>query len=238
MPKINVYLPDELAEAVKEAGVPVSAVCQRALQQAVRRITAIRELTLSNLDSDAATGPTRFTTRVKDAIRLGGEAARERGASEIGTEHLLIGLLREGGNLAVRLLPTLEIDPAEVERQLAALPAASGGQGAGQLNAQAAGALELAVTEAVGMGHNYVGGEHLLLGLIAEPDGAAGRVLRGLGAELRLTRRSINAAVAAYAHQQATTAPGATMLAQAVRSLTERLDRLERRLDSGEGSTA
>jgi post-segregation antitoxin (ccd killing protein) len=43
VPKINVYLPDELAEAVKEAGVPVSAVCQRALEQAVRRITSIRE---------------------------------------------------------------------------------------------------------------------------------------------------------------------------------------------------
>ena len=46
MPKINVYLPDELAQAVKEAGVPVSAVCQRALEQAVRRVTAIRETAL------------------------------------------------------------------------------------------------------------------------------------------------------------------------------------------------
>jgi post-segregation antitoxin (ccd killing protein) len=44
MPKINVYLPDDLAEAVRDAGVPVSAVCQRALEQAVRRVTAVREL--------------------------------------------------------------------------------------------------------------------------------------------------------------------------------------------------
>src|SRR5689334_2766776 len=51
MPKINVYLPDELAEAVKEAGLPVSAICQRALEQAVRRVTAIRETSLADLSS-------------------------------------------------------------------------------------------------------------------------------------------------------------------------------------------
>lgn len=52
MPKINVYLPDDLAEAVKEAGVPVTAVCQRALEQAVRRVTAIRETALGDLDGE------------------------------------------------------------------------------------------------------------------------------------------------------------------------------------------
>ncbi len=58
MPKINVYLPDELAEAVRDAGVPVSTVCQRALEHAVRRITAIRETTLAELDAAAGAGVT------------------------------------------------------------------------------------------------------------------------------------------------------------------------------------
>ena len=52
MPKINVYLPDDLAEAVRDSGLPVSAVCQRALEDAVRRITAIRQTTLDDLDTD------------------------------------------------------------------------------------------------------------------------------------------------------------------------------------------
>jgi ATP-dependent Clp protease ATP-binding subunit ClpC len=51
MPKINVYLPEDLAEAVREAGVPVSAVCQRALEQAVRRVTAIRETAVADLSA-------------------------------------------------------------------------------------------------------------------------------------------------------------------------------------------
>ena len=55
MPKINVYLPDDLADAVRDTGVPVSAICQRALEQAVRRITAIRQISLTDLsDADLA----------------------------------------------------------------------------------------------------------------------------------------------------------------------------------------
>src|ERR687890_296822 len=63
MPKINVYLPDDLAEAVKAAGVPVSAVCQRALEQAVRRVTAIRQTVLADLDLDEPTGAPGTPTR-------------------------------------------------------------------------------------------------------------------------------------------------------------------------------
>jgi len=55
------------------------------------------------------------------------------------------------------------------------------------------------------MGHNYIGCEHLLLGLIAEPDGTAGQVLRALGAEHRLTRRAVTAALAGYVHLRAQT---------------------------------
>src|SRR5690349_20246535 len=119
MPKINVYLPDDLAEAVKKAGVPVSAVCQRALEQAVRRVTAIRETALGAPDLDDLTGRlTHFTPRAREVVKLAVEQARALGAAEVGTEHLLGGMLAEGGNLAIQVLGALEIDPEEVRHRL------------------------------------------------------------------------------------------------------------------------
>ena len=71
MPKINVYLPDDLADAVRDTGVPVSAICQRALEQAVRRITAIRQTALGTLDDyDLATLLPSFTGRARAVLAL------------------------------------------------------------------------------------------------------------------------------------------------------------------------
>jgi ATP-dependent Clp protease ATP-binding subunit ClpA len=245
MPKINVYLPDDLAEAVKAAGVPVSAVCQRALEQAVRRVTAIRETALGDADGDDLTARlTNFTERTRAAITLGMEQARAQEAPRFGTEHLLGGMLAEGTNLALHVLRAVEIEPEHVRRELGARPPAepAGAGGAERrFSGPAANALELAVTEATGLGHNYVGCEHLLLGLLTEPDGTAGQVLRALGAEPRLTRRAVVAALAGYVHLRAQTgqsagppAGAAQALAEAVRRevrpLAERIERLEERV--------
>lgn len=251
MPKINVYLPDELAEAVKEAGVPVSAICQRALEQAVRRVTAIRETALGAPDLDDPTARfTHFTDRTRTAVKLAVEQARAEGAAEVGTEHLLSGMLAEGGNLALHILRAMEIDPEQVRRELdrsaPAEPPAEPGGSPLRFGGSAAGALELAVTDATGMGHNYIGCEHLLLGLIGEPDGAAGQLLRGLGAEPRLTRRAVTAALAGYVHLraqgQAGTAAAApvtpalsTAIRQELQPILQRLERLEERLGGDEG---
>jgi len=238
MPKINVYVPDELAEAIRETGIPVSAVCQRALEAAVRRVTAIREATImpnAGL-SDNASHTNRFTERAHTVVRLAAEDARAHSAPEVGTEHLLAGILAEGGNLALDILRAIEIEPATIRRALRhhgapaqpenaetaenaqsaegtedaqdadIPPATASDRESGEdlrFSSHAAAALELAVTEASSLGHNYVGTEHLLLGLIAEPDGVGGHLLRGLGAELRLTRRATNAALAAYVHLRA-----------------------------------
>ncbi|MFI6758531.1 Clp protease N-terminal domain-containing protein [Micromonospora sp. NPDC050417] len=251
MPKINVYLPDELAEAVKESGVPVSAICQRALEQAVRRVTAIRETTLGGTDGDdPAAALTQFTARARTAIALGVTQAGQEGETSLGTEHLLAGMLAEGQNLALQVLQAMEIDPEAVRRELTRQatrePKIGVGEGGRRFNRTAANALELTVTEATSLGHNYVGCEHLLLGLVAEPDGTAGHVLRALGADYRLTRRAVTAALAGYVHLRAQTqatapAGGGTeaiaalqaALTQQLQPIVARLERLEQRIDAG-----
>ncbi|QWF83755.1 Clp protease N-terminal domain-containing protein [Amycolatopsis sp. CA-230715] len=235
MPKINVYLPDELAESVKEAGLPVSAICQQALEQSARRVTAIRSTVLGDLETEDPTAKlTQFTARARTSIRLAIEKAREVGAASVGTEHLLHGVLAEGANLALQILPALEVDPAAVAT---GLPIESGKSEATRFSGPAANALELTVVEAISLGHNYVGCEHLLLGLIAEPDGAAGEVLRGLGVDQRSARRAVVAALTGYAHLHRNKA--ANPLAAAIRAelqpVLDRLARLEERTGLGVG---
>ncbi|GII67261.1 hypothetical protein Skr01_73460 [Sphaerisporangium krabiense] len=233
MPKINVYVPDELAEAVKDAGVPVSAVCQRALEQAVRRVTAIRQTALGELSADDLSDRLpHFTPRTHAVLKLAIDRASAADRPSVGTGDLLAGMIDEGTNLALHVLRAIDIDPAAVRRALERRPDAEpdgpagtavrsgtgeeasrlSGVGGGSedrvsrhFSAAAAGAMELAVTEATSFGHNYVGCEHLLLGLVAEPDGTAGQVLRELGAEPRLTRRAVTAALAGYVHLRAQT---------------------------------
>lgn len=230
MPKINVYLPDELAEQVKEVGVPVSAVCQRALEQAVRRIGTIRSVRLDDPASlDAAIRQSRFTDRVRTVLRLATERARAAGSATVGTEHLLAGVLEEGGNLALKVLRAMDVDPDRIT-----LPEAPAGDASpNAFSRTAAAALELTVTEALTLGHNYVGCEHLLLGLVAEPDGTGGAVLRGLGVDVRSTRQIVVAALSGYAHLQAAsgaadpTAVVTAVVRRELQPLVERIERLE-----------
>jgi ATP-dependent Clp protease ATP-binding subunit ClpA len=235
MPKINVYLPDDLADAVRDTGVPVSAVCQRALEQAVRRMTTIRQAVLDDVDAGRfASRLPHVTPRAVTALGIAAGAARETGARNVGTGALLHGLVAEGGNLALQILSAMDIDPARLVVEDTAEP--GGGDGL-RFSTAAGNALELAVGEAIALGHNYVGCEHLLVGLAAEPDGVAGRALRSAGAEPKAVRRALAAAVAGYAHLRASTpAPVATAgIVTAVRAelqpLIERIERLEERLD-------
>ena len=78
MPKINVYLPDDLADAVRETGLPVSPICRRALEQAVRRITTIREAVRGDIDPDRpAERLPSFTPRLIAALDLAASRARD-----------------------------------------------------------------------------------------------------------------------------------------------------------------
>jgi ATP-dependent Clp protease ATP-binding subunit ClpA len=209
VPKINVYLPDDLAEAVKEAGVPVSAICQAALEQAVRRLTTIRQLVASDLDSGAlgARLP-RFTDKALTAFRLAAEQARAAGVPLVGTEHLLGGLLAEGSNLALPVLHAMDIETSAIKAELgqaAAGPDPGGADAGRRISGPLGAALVGAVAASNALGHNYIGCEHLLLGLISEPDGTAGQVLRGLGADERQARRTVTASLAGIEYWSART---------------------------------
>ena len=228
MPKVNVYLPDDLADSVKETGLPVSAICQRALEQSVKRVTAIRAVRdLTGTDPTAAL--TSFTQRTKDVLKLAITAAAARGATEVGTRDLLHGMLEEGTNLAIHVLGTIDIDAAAVLRELRTDPSPEPAE-VTRIGTTAANALELTVVEALTLGHNYVGCEHLLLGLVAEPDGTAGQVLRARGAEPRQVRQVVSAALAGYVHLQANQGGAAALTAavgKALEPVLRRLDRLE-----------
>jgi ATP-dependent Clp protease ATP-binding subunit ClpC len=233
MPKINVYLPDDLAEAVRDAGLPVSAICQRALDEAVRRITVIRQTVLDELDAEqlAARLP-HFTPRAVTVLSLAISAATAAGAPTVGTGHLLRAMITEGENLALRVLQAMEVEPATLTWAEKDEP--GGGPGL-RYSTPASNALEMTVAEATAMGHNYVGCEHLLIGLAAEPDGIASRVLREAGADAKAVRRAVTAAVGGYAHLRAKQSPSGaeqltTVVRQELRPLVQRIEALEARL--------
>lgn len=204
MPKINVYLPDDLAEAVKDAGVPVSAVCQRALELAVRRVTAVREITSDSRPGDWIGAPTiSFTARAVTILESAQADAAADGAPATDSGYLLRAISSDHDSMAVRVLRALDVTPRQIRAELdrrAASGAASpeDTEGGRPLSAELARAVEHAANESSALGTGYVGTEHLLLGLIGEPDGVAGHVLRFLGADLRITRRTVASALAGW----------------------------------------
>lgn len=124
----------------------------------------------------------RFTERARQVVILAQEESRKRQHSYIGTEHVLLGLVREEEGLASRVLESFDVDEAVVARSVSAkvsdgeMPLADDERGV--FTPRAKKVLELALREALSLGHNYVGTEHILLGLIREPDGVGQRILK------------------------------------------------------------
>jgi ATP-dependent Clp protease ATP-binding subunit ClpC len=233
MPKINVYLPEELAAAVKEAQVPVSAICQSALERAVREVTAARGSDGPPDENRAWTGLFgRFTPRARQAVSLAEQAARDVPHNYVGTEHVLLGVIDEGGNLARKVLQALdvEIDDLRAELRASMGPATDAPHGHIPFTLLAKRVLELTAKESMALGHNYIGCEHVLLGLIAEEEGLAGRVLRRMGVELRTTRRAVVTALSGFVHAQQ--APAPSVAPDDLGEIRRRLEAIERRLES------
>ncbi len=129
---------------------------------------------------------TKFTPRAKAAVMFAQEEARRLGNNYVGTEHLLLGILREGTGLGVTILVQLSVDPAQLRVTVEGLipPSEAPTDGALGLTPRAKRAMELAMAEARRLNHHYIGQEHLLLGLVHEGEGIAGSVLRERGVTL------------------------------------------------------
>jgi ATP-dependent Clp protease ATP-binding subunit ClpC len=134
----------------------------------------------------------RFTDRARKVLILAQQEAAKYGHGYIGTEHLLLGLLREGEGVAAKALNSLGLEIDSVREQVESI------LGKGQEQASDIGytprakkVIELAMEEALRLGHNYVGTEHILLGLIREGEGIAAQVLTGLGVDINLMRQRV-----------------------------------------------
>jgi hypothetical protein len=125
----------------------------------------------------------RLTERARSALRSAAEDARMLGHGFVGTEHLLLGLFEPARGVAAQILGELGFTRAAVEEQvLAAVPRGSSTDPEPPLTPRASGAVSGAVSEALSLGHNYVGTEHLLLALFGDPDGVAAKILGDGGA--------------------------------------------------------
>ena len=133
----------------------------------------------------------RFTDRAQRVVVLVQEEARMLNHSYLGTEHLLLGLVREGEDMAARALESLGINLQAVRQQVQEIIGQGQQAPAGHIpfTPRAKKVMELARREADDLGHNYVGTEHLLLGLVREGEGVAAQVLVKLGAGLTGVRR-------------------------------------------------
>jgi ATP-dependent Clp protease ATP-binding subunit ClpC len=137
----------------------------------------------------------RFTERARRVVFFAQEEAGRLGENYVSTEHLLLGLVRESDSVAARILERMGVSlgriRSEIERQV------SHGDGRPtqdmQLTPRAKRVIDLAYDEARQLNNNYIGTEHLLLGLIREGEGLAGRVLAKLGVDLERTRREVQA---------------------------------------------
>ncbi len=135
----------------------------------------------------------RFTERARQVVVLAQEEARALRHDYIGTEHILLGLLREEEGLAARVLASLEVTVERVRSQLVRIVGRGEEVTSGQLpfTPRAKKVLELALREALSLGHNYIGTEHILLGLVRENEGVAARVLLDFGADAEKIRDEV-----------------------------------------------
>jgi ATP-dependent Clp protease ATP-binding subunit ClpA len=180
-----------------------------------------------------------FTERARRAVALAQEEARRLDHNYIGTEHILLGLVREGEGVAAKALEALGISLDAVRQQVEEII----GQGQQAAFSQipftprAKKVLELSLRESRMLGHEYIGTEHILLGLIREGDGVAAQVLVNLGAELNRVRQQVIQLVSGREPQPGRPAPREAVPRTDVHArldaVEDRLATVEQRLGSG-----
>jgi Clp amino terminal domain, pathogenicity island component len=143
----------------------------------------------------------RFTDKARRVVVLAQEEARHLNHNYIGTEHILLGLIQEGEGVAAKALTTLDISLEAVRGEVTQIVGRGAQAPSGHIpfTPRAKKVLELSLREALGLGHNYIGTEHILLGLIREGEGVAAQVLVKLGASLDRVRQTVVQLLAGYA---------------------------------------
>src|SRR5271170_3027586 len=143
----------------------------------------------------------RFTDRARRVVVLAQEEARMLNHNYIGTEHILLGLIHEGEGVAAKALESLGISLDAVRQQVEEIIGQGQQAPSGHIpfTPRAKKVLELSLREALQLGHNYIGTEHILLGLIREGEGVAAQVLVKLGADLSRVRQQVIQLLSGYA---------------------------------------
>ena len=186
-------------------------LCHLFTPPATDRVTFKSELQASDFDERLSMFE-RFTDRARRVVVLAQEEARLLNHSYIGTEHILLGLIHEGEGVAAKALETLGISLEAVRAQVEEIIGQGGSSPSGHIpfTPRAKKVLELSLREALQLGHNYIGTEHILLGLIREGEGVAAQVLVKLGADLSRVRQQVIQLLSGYQGPQGKTegAPG------------------------------
>ncbi|MEV0791761.1 ATP-dependent Clp protease ATP-binding subunit [Kribbella sp. NPDC050459] len=153
----------------------------------------------------------RFTDRARRVVVLAQEEARMLSHNYIGTEHILLGLIHEGEGVAAKALESLGISLEAVRSQVEEIIGQGQQAPSGHIpfTPRAKKVLELSLREALQLGHNYIGTEHILLGLIREGEGVAAQVLVKLGADLNKVRQQVIQLLSGYQGKETTAAGGA-----------------------------
>src|SRR5437016_12222396 len=152
----------------------------------------------------------RFTDRARRVVVLAQEEARMLNHNYIGTEHILLGLIHEGEGVAAKALESLGISLDAVRQQVEEIIGQGQQAPSGHIpfTPRAKKVLELSLREALQLGHNYIGTEHILLGLIREGEGVAAQVLVKLGADLNRVRQQVIQLLSGYQGKEPATAGG------------------------------
>jgi ATP-dependent Clp protease ATP-binding subunit ClpC len=152
----------------------------------------------------------RFTDRARRVVVLAQEEARMLNHNYIGTEHILLGLIHEGEGVAAKALESMNISLEAVRQQVEEIIGQGQAAPTGHIpfTPRAKKVLELSLREALQLGHNYIGTEHILLGLIREGEGVAAQVLQKLGADLNRVRQTVIQLLSGYTGGKGETTPG------------------------------
>ena len=174
----------------------------------------------------------RFTERARRVVVLAQDEARMLNHNYIGTEHILLGLIHEGEGVAAKALESLGISLDAVRQQVEEIIGQGQDAPSGHIpfTPRAKKVLELSLREAQQLGHNYIGTEHILLGLIREGDGVAAQVLVKLGADLNRVRQQVIQLLHGHQAGEPASAGSAARELRLLPAVNARLEAVEQRL--------